>query len=138
MRSSIAVTLLLAAGLAAVSADEGADDDWVDTVYYHRPGFCAQDGTDVDVNEQDEGMISRGACGHRCDDRSGCTAFEWPPSHNCKTFVNPAINSGTGDDDADCFIKSTDISGAARFAPGVGVAMAIMFATIAASSRARG
>ena len=32
MRSSIAVTLLLAAGLAAVSADEGADDDEKDEI----------------------------------------------------------------------------------------------------------
>ena len=98
MRSSIAVTLL-ATGLAAVSTADAL------AAYTQYQGYCAENGADVDVNEQDEGTMSLSACADACDDRSGCTAFEYD-SGNCMTTVNSAINSGTGGSDADCYITT--------------------------------
>ena len=99
MRSIIAVTLL-AAGLVAVSADDAL------AAYTSHAGYCAENGADVDVNEQGEGTMSLSACADACDDRSGCTAFEYD-SGNCMTTVNSAINSGTGGSDADCYIMTS-------------------------------
>ena len=100
MRSIIAVTLL-AAGLAAVSADDAL------AAYTSHAAYCAENGADVDVNEQGEGTMSLSACADACDDRSGCTAFEYDDSGNCMTTVNSAINSGTGGSDADCYIMTS-------------------------------